>query len=72
MEVPYWDTITPPKLGSQPGSKIGVQNRGPKLGSQIGVPNWGPKLGYHNWYSYTEEVSDGTFACGFYLVKIVN
>jgi hypothetical protein len=24
------------------------------------------------WYSYTEEVSDGTFACGFYVVKIIN
>jgi hypothetical protein len=28
------------------------------LGFQIGVLNWGPKSGFHNWYSYTEEVSD--------------
>jgi hypothetical protein len=39
------------------------------LGFQIGVPNWGPKSGYHNWYSYTEEVSDGTFEFGFYVAE---
>jgi hypothetical protein len=38
------------------GSKIGVQNQGPKSGSPIGVPNRGPKSGSHITPQITHQI----------------